>query len=88
MDSEAWPSNDTSPAARRFLTERLRTMPGWRKLALVGAMNRTLDQLALSGPRQRYPRATPAESRRHLAHIKLGPALAARVYGPPDRSET
>jgi hypothetical protein len=82
MSAEPQPPNDTSLAAQRFLSQRLRAMPGWRKLALVGALNRTLDQLALSGLRQRYPQATPMELRRHLADIKLGPDLARRVYGP------
>ncbi len=74
--------SDTSPAIERLRAEGLRRMPAWRKLALVGEMNRTLDALALAGLRQRYPHATPAELRRRLADIRLGPGLAARVYGP------
>ena len=74
--------SDTNPAIERLRAEGLRRMPAWRKLALVGEMNRTLDALALAGLRQRHPNATPAELRRRLADIRLGPALAARVYGP------
>jgi hypothetical protein len=59
-------------------------MPAWRKLQLVGEMNRTLDTLALAGLRQRHPGATLAQLRRRLADLRLGPALAARVYGPLD----
>jgi hypothetical protein len=74
--------SDTSPAVERFRGERLRAMPAWRKLELVGQLNQTLDTLALSGLRLRHPRASPAELRRRLADLRLGPALAARVYGP------
>lgn len=74
---------DTSPAIEEVRVEGLRRMPAWRKLALVGEMNRTLDTLALAGLRRRYPEAGAAELRRRLADIRLGPALAARVYGPP-----
>jgi hypothetical protein len=74
--------NDTSPAVERFRGERLRAMPAWRKLELVGQMNLTVTTLALAGLRRRHPRASPAELRRRLADLRLGPELAARVYGP------
>lgn len=74
---------DTSPTSEEVRAEGLRRMPAWRKLALVGEMNRMLDTLALAGLRRRYPEAGAAELRRRLADIRLGPALAARVYGPP-----
>jgi hypothetical protein len=74
--------NDTSPAVQHLLSERLRAMPAWRKLELVGQMNRTVDTLALSGLRQRHPGASPAELRRRLADLRLGATLARRVYGP------
>jgi hypothetical protein len=80
--------SDTSPAAQRVLDEGLRRMPAWRKLQLVGEMNRMLDELALAGLRQRYPTATPTHLRRHLADVRLGPALAARVYGPHEPEPT
>ena len=57
-------------------------MPAWRKLALVGDMNETVRALALAGLRQRHPNDTPAQRRRRLADLMLGPELAARVYGP------
>ena len=57
-------------------------MPTWRKLALVGKMNRAVRDLALAGLRQRYPNDTPAQRRRRLASLLLGAELAACVYGP------
>ena len=73
---------DTRPEAERVQIALLRQAPPWRKLHLVGQMNQAVRTLALSGLRQRYPQATPQELRRRLADLVLGPALAARVYGP------
>ena len=75
-------SPDTSPQIERIQIEGLRQMPPWRKLALVGDMNEAVRVLALAGLRQRYPDDTPAQRRRRLADLVLGPELATRVYGP------
>ena len=75
-------SADTSPQIEQMQIEGLRRMPPWRKLELVGEMNRALRDLALAGLRQRYPGDTPARRKRRLADLLLGPELAARVYGP------
>jgi len=75
-------SPDTSPYIEQMQIERLRQMPAWRKLALVGEMNRAVRDLALAGLRQRYPQDTPAQRQRRLADLLLGAELAARVYGP------
>jgi hypothetical protein len=74
--------SDTSPAVQRLIDEGLRRMPVWRKLELVGQMNRMVDALALGGLRQRHPQATEAELRRRLADLRLGSELDRRVYGP------
>ena len=75
-------SPDTPTHIQRLMIERLRTMPAWRKLALVGEMNRAVRQLTMAGPRQRHPDDTAEERRRRLADLLLGRELAARVYGP------
>jgi hypothetical protein len=75
-------SPDTSPRIEQIQIERLRHMPVWRKLALVGEMNRAVRDLALAGLRQRHPDDSPAQRRRRLADLLLGQELAARVYGP------
>jgi hypothetical protein len=43
--------------------------------------------LALAGLRQRYPGDTPAQRRRRLADLLLGPELAARAYGSPPEED-
>jgi hypothetical protein len=75
-------SADTDPEIERLQIEGLRQMPAWRKLALVSSMNRMVRCLALAGLRARYPDDSPAQRRRRLADLILGPDLAARAYGP------
>jgi hypothetical protein len=73
---------DTHPEIERMQIERLRQMPSWRKIGLVGDMNDALHMLALAGLRQRYPNDTAVQRRRRLADLLLGPELATRIYGP------
>jgi len=75
-------SPDTHPEIERLQIERLRQMPSWRNMTLMAEMNQTVRTLALAGLRQRHPDDTPAQRRRRLADLLLGPDLAARVYGP------
>ncbi len=78
---------DTPPDAERVLIDLLRHAPGWRKLEMVGQMNRAVRELALTGLHQRYPDATLEELRRRLADVLFGPELAARAYGPLPKTE-
>ena len=75
-------SPDTHPDIERLQIERLRQMPSWRKMALMAEMSQTVRTLALAGLRQRHPDDTPAQRRRRLADLLLGPDLAETVYGP------
>ncbi len=75
-------SSDTSPEAEAVQFRIWGEMPGWRKLELVGEMNKMVRELALSGLRERYPNAPEDELKRRLADLTLGPELAERVYGP------
>ncbi len=75
-------SEDTAPEIEAIQIAHLRQMPPHRKMARVSQMCRAVRTLALAGLRQRYPQATPAQLRRHLADLLLGEELAARVYGP------
>lgn len=80
-------SADTRPEAERVQIELLRQTPAWRKLHMVGQMNQTVQTLALSGLRQRFPNASPAELQRRLADLMLGEELAARVYGKAEYAD-
>ncbi len=76
------PLSDTSPEIEQLRLEGLRRMPAWRKLALVDDLSRAVRDLALAGLRQRYPDDSPAQHRRRLADLVLGPDLATKAYGP------
>ena len=72
---------DTDPEADRVLTELLRKAPVWRKMEMLAELNRTANQLALEGLRKRFPNATEAVLKRHLADLLLGAELAEKAYG-------
>ena len=78
---------DTSPKVEKVQIDLLRRMPPWRKMALVGEMNRAVRTMALAGLRHRYPHDGPAMIRRRLADLVLGAELAARAYGPPPEAD-
>jgi hypothetical protein len=50
---------------------------------MTAGMCQTVRTLALAGLRQRRPDDTPAQRRRRLADLLLGPELATVAYGPP-----
>jgi hypothetical protein len=80
-------SSDTHPSAEQLQIDLMRGMPPWRKLQLMAEMGETVRALALAGPRQRYPNDSPAQRKRRLADLMLGPELAAQVYGPQQGEE-
>lgn len=75
-------ATDTPPHIEALQIAWLQQMLPWQKLALAGQMNQMARTLALSGLRRRYPTASDAELQHYLAEQRLGPELAARVYGP------
>lgn len=74
--------SDTLPETEKVLMQLLRQAPVWRKLAMMGELNKTAHMLALEGLREKYPAASEAELKRYLADLLLGPDLAKKVYGP------
>lgn len=77
--------SDTNPEAEKVQVAGLRSLSPWRKLEMASDLTMAARQLALAGLRGRFPAASPAELRRRLATLCLGPKLAAKVYGPePD----
>jgi hypothetical protein len=75
--------SDTSVAAQALQDELLRRASPAEKLVLVARLSRMVDRLSIEGLRQRHPTASEEAIRRRRAELRLGPELAARVYGPP-----
>ena len=65
-------SPDTDPTVERYLFDRLRNLPPWRKAEMLSASTRAAYGLAMAGLRQRYPAAKEPELRRRYAALVLG----------------
>jgi hypothetical protein len=73
---------DTRPEAEAVLIQLTRQAPPWRKLKMMGQLNKTARTLMMAGLRDRYPNSSETELRRRLADLLLGVELAREVYGP------
>ncbi len=79
-------SPDTDAAAERYLFERLRKLPPWRKAEMLSASTRAAYGLAMAGLRQRYPAAREPELRRRYAALVLGRDASIALFGwDPER---
>lgn len=76
--------SDVSPTTASLMVTYWRTTPFWQKLAHVNELNQSLQTLATSDLRRRYPTESDMQIRRRLATRWLGAELAERVYGPID----
>lgn len=72
---------DTSTSAQAVQDALLRRFSPAEKLARVARLSRMVDLLALEGVRQRHAAAGEELIRYLHAELRLGPELAARVYG-------
>jgi hypothetical protein len=72
---------DTHPKMEALQIQFIRRMPAWKKFSIVDGLNETVKTLAISGIRQRNPKATPEQIHRMLAELMLGAELAQKVYG-------
>jgi hypothetical protein len=79
-------SPDTDEATERYLFERLRALPPWRKAEMLSASTRAACDLAMAGLRQRHPTATAAELRKRFAALVLGRDASILLFGwDPER---
>ena len=73
-------SPDTDPAAERYLFDKLRNLPPWRKAEMISASTRAAFDLAMAGLRQRYPTAKEPELRRRYAALVLGREASIALF--------
>ena len=79
-------SADTDEATERYLFERLRALPPWRKAEMLSAATQAAGDLAMAGVRQRHPNASEAEQRKRFAAIILGRDMSITLFGwDPER---
>ena len=72
--------SDTHPKMEALQIQVIRRMPSWKKIAMVDSLNETVRTMAISGIKDRNPKATPEQIHRMLADLMLGAELAHRVY--------
>lgn len=75
---------DTTTDADAIMVALLRRTPVWRKLQLMGDLNRMTRSIALASLRQQQPALSDVALYRQLADCLLGEALALAAYGPHD----
>lgn len=73
-------SDDTSAEAQQFQLQLWRRLSESERLDAVSAISTAVNELALSGIRQRHPGASDRECFLRLAVIRLGPDVARRLY--------
>jgi hypothetical protein len=73
-------TSDTDPAFERVWIERMRQMPGWRRLQLASRLSASARKLCRAGLRARHPNATAEELRRMFAEVHLGKELADKFF--------
>ena len=80
-------AEDILPETERVLIKLFREASSARKMAVLLGANRTSRALALAGLHERHPNDSPAQLRRRLADLWLGPRLATAAYGPMPNDE-
>lgn len=73
-------SPDTEEASERYLFDRLRDLPPWRKAEMLSVATRSAAELAMAGLRQRHPAASAAELRNRFAALVLGREAAIEMF--------
>ena len=72
----------------RIQIEFIRRMPMWKKLSIVDGLNETVKTLAITGIKQRFPNATPAQVKRMLAELCWAQTWRARYTIMPGELHT
>ena len=73
--------SDTDPVVRRLQIERLRAMSPAQRGALLEALNRDCERMAMAGIRSRHPNATDREVLMRLGVLRNGPELMKAAFG-------
>jgi hypothetical protein len=72
-------SSDTTPEAEQFLFGQLAKKSAAEKLQMVCQMNASVQVLAMTGLRERYPHETDRQLKFRLAELVYGREIVDRV---------
>ena len=79
-------SPDTDERTDRYLFERLRELPPWRKAEMLTAATKAAFELGMAGLRERYPAASEVELRKRYAALVHGREVSMALFGwDPER---
>jgi hypothetical protein len=78
-------ATDTSDAALRAQIEAARRLGPEGRLSVAVELSEETRRIAVEGVMRRHPEYDLARARREVARLLIGPALAERVWGPPER---
>lgn len=78
--------DDTSVAAQAVQDTLWRRASGSEKLLQVARLSRMVQQLSLTGLRQRHPDDSEQQLWYRFAELRLGPELASQAYRSRDRA--
>ena len=79
-------SPDTDETTERYLFDRLRRLPSWRKGEMLSSSTKAAFGLAMAGLRQRYPHGSEPELRKRYAALVLGRDASIALFGwDPER---
>ena len=81
MDGYQTQSPDTSREIARLLFEHYARLEAWEKIRIIEDLNRTADEAAMVGIRERHPDATEREVKLRLAALKYGRDLMMQAFG-------
>jgi hypothetical protein len=74
-------AEDTAPEIEALLVEHYRQLVPHQKVAIILDLNRTSEEAALAGIRERHPNADERELQLRLAALKYGRELMVKAYG-------
>lgn len=78
--------NDTDARIERIWIEKMRKLPGWRRMELASRLSTAARAMMMTGIRSRHPGESEEQLRRRFAEMHLGKALADKFFSARSRS--
>lgn len=72
--------SDTDARLERIWIDKMRRLPGWRRMELASSLSTAARELMMAGLRARHPQESAGQLRRRFAEQHLGKALANKFF--------